>query len=72
MSTDMAPLKETFGDRVREIRTSKQITQAELARRVGIHQPVLCDLEKGRHSATLATVERIASALGVTPSELIS
>lgn len=68
----MARLKATFGDRVREIREAKKITQAELARRIGIHQPVLCDLEKGRHSATLQTVERIATALGVTASDLVS
>ena len=65
-------LQKTFADRVRETRVAKNITQAELAKRTGIHQPVICDLEKGRHAPTLSTVERIAIALGVTASELVS
>jgi len=68
----LAQLQRDFGERVRQIRTEKGWTQAELSGRLGWHQPVLCDLEKGRHAATLETVERMARALDVAPAELMS
>lgn len=69
---NMAQLQLDFGARVRSIRVDKGWTQAELSERLGWHQPVLCDLEKGRHAATLETVERVASVLGVSPADLVA
>ena len=60
-----------FGARVRELREQLGLTQVELADKADMYQPDLCDLEKGRHSPTLETVGRIASALGVEPSDLL-
>jgi transcriptional regulator with XRE-family HTH domain len=67
MSTDMA-LKETFAERLRAARVASGKTQAEVAAEAGIHQPDLCDLEKGRHAPTLPTIEKLALSLGVEPS----
>lgn len=69
MST--AYLQHTFGERVKAARLKRGWTQAELSERLDWHQPVLCDLEKGRHAATLETVQKIANALGVQPSDLM-
>jgi transcriptional regulator with XRE-family HTH domain len=72
MSTDMASdLQVSFGERVRARRLKLGLTQAELAEMLEIHRPDLCDLEKGRHAATLATVEKIAKVLKVQPKTLI-
>ncbi len=65
-------LQLVFGQRVREERERIGMTQAELARRCRIHQPTLCDLEKGRHAATLETVEKIAIVLRVPSVALLT
>jgi len=72
MSTVASDLQFVFGQRIRAERERQGISQAELARRLDMHQPDLCDLEKGRHSATLETVERIAIQLAVPPSTLLN
>lgn len=72
MATDMASnLQTTFGERVCSRRKVLGLTQAELAERIGIHQPDLCDLEKGRHAPSLATVEKIAKALDISAASLL-
>jgi len=68
----MANLKKTFGERVRETRAAKNLSQAELAEKAKMHQSDLCDIEKGRHAPTLVTVDRLATALDVPPALLIS
>ena len=65
-------LQVTFGERVRQRRIALGWTQAELAARLDMHQPDLCDLEKGRHAPTLETVEKLAAALDVTPDTLVT
>ena len=65
-------LQKTFGEQVKCRRISLGMTQADLAEKAGIHRPDLSDLENGRHSPTLETVEKIAKALGVPPKCLVS
>lgn len=61
----------TFGERVCARRQVLGLTQCQLAEKIGIHQPDLCELEKGRRSPNLATVEKIAAALDVTAADLL-
>jgi transcriptional regulator with XRE-family HTH domain/predicted RNase H-like HicB family nuclease len=49
---------------VRWARRRAGISQAELARRAGLSQPVVARLEDPDHNPTLATLERVAAALG--------
>jgi transcriptional regulator with XRE-family HTH domain/predicted RNase H-like HicB family nuclease len=49
---------------VRWARLRAGISQAELARRAGLSQPVVARLENPDHNATVATLERVAAALG--------
>lgn len=65
-------LQLVFGQRVRAERERKGLSQAELAKLLDIHQPDLCDIEKGRHAPTLETVEKIALKLDVSPTTLLS
>jgi DNA-binding XRE family transcriptional regulator len=46
-------------------RTKSGLSQAEVARRMGIPQPAIVRLEAGTHSPTLTTLARYASAIGV-------
>lgn len=64
-------LQLTFGERVKSRRTILGMTQVDLAEKIGIHRPDLSDIENGKHSPTLETVEKVAKALGVPPSSLV-
>ncbi|WP_395015326.1 helix-turn-helix domain-containing protein [Dongia sp.] len=60
-----------FGDRVREIRDQKNVTQEELARRVDLSRTSITNIEKGRQRVLLHQVVEIASALDVNVRELM-
>lgn len=62
----------TLGRRMRELRVAAGLTQAELARRTGIHRPNIARVEAGRHTPSLETVARIAHAIGVSPTRVLS
>ena len=51
---------------VRSARESCGLTQHELALRMGSTQSTVARWETGAHQLTLATLDRIANALGVT------
>ena len=61
----------SVGRRVRELRTKAGMTQAELARRTGIHRPNNARVESGRHMPSLETVARLAEALGTSPARIL-
>ncbi len=46
-------------------RTEARLSQAAVARRMGVPQPTIVRLEAGTHSPTLTTLARYASAIGV-------
>lgn len=54
--------------RIREARQKAGLTQDELAAKSGLLQSHICRLEKGQHSPTAVTLEKIAQALGVDAS----
>lgn len=55
-----------LGQRIAAQRLANGLTQAELARRVGIRRPTLNRIERGHQQAYFDTVCRIARELGVT------
>ena len=72
MSIDVASeLQRTFGERVCARRKRLGWSQAILAEKLEMHQPDVCDLEKGRHAPTLETVEKVAGILGVPAKSLL-
>jgi transcriptional regulator with XRE-family HTH domain len=61
----------TIALRLRELRDRKGWSQAELARRAGVHNSVVNRAERGETSLTLATLDKLAKALGVSPRSLL-
>jgi transcriptional regulator with XRE-family HTH domain len=61
----------TIALRLRELRDRKGWSQAELARRAGLHNSVVNRAERGESSLTLATLDKLAKALGVSPRSLL-
>jgi DNA-binding XRE family transcriptional regulator len=62
----------TLGRRLRELRLAAGLTQAELARRTGIHRPNIARVEAGRHTPSLETLARLAQAIGVSTTRVLS
>ena len=60
-----------LGARIRELRLAAGLTQAELARRTGIHRPNIARVEAGRHTPSLETLARLASAIGVPTTRVL-
>lgn len=65
-------LARVFGDNLRRRRRELGMTQADLSAVTGIHAPDISDLEQGKRSPNLATIARIAEALSLPPSQLLS
>jgi transcriptional regulator with XRE-family HTH domain len=63
---------QAFGHVVRNLRTERGITQAELAERLGLGRTSVTNLESGTQNPPLSLLPEIAHALGVDPTELIS
>ena len=67
MSSEM---RRVFGKRVRCMRQRRGISLRGFALMIGIDKGFLVDIEYGRKSPTLDTIEKIASGLGVKTSDL--
>lgn len=63
-------LNEIIMDRLKAARKNQELTQAELAKLVGLNRNAVSFYECGRNSPTLDTIEDIMTALGITPKEL--
>ena len=58
--------------RIREIRKSRKMTLEQLAGQVLVSTPHMSEVERGLKNLNNHLLERIAAALGVAPSDLIS
>jgi transcriptional regulator with XRE-family HTH domain len=64
------PLR-SLGERVREVRENLGLSQAEVAERAGVSSGLVGQIERGEVQPSLATLEALAAALGVSPCFLI-
>ncbi|MHC1588666.1 MAG: helix-turn-helix transcriptional regulator [Methermicoccaceae archaeon] len=55
---------------MKELRARYNMTQAELAKKVGVRRETLVFLEKGRYNPSLLLAHRIAKALDSTIEEV--
>lgn len=65
------PLYQLFGNRVRELREERNVTQEELARRVDLSRTSITNIEKGRQRILLHQLVDIAAALDAKPQDLM-
>jgi DNA-binding XRE family transcriptional regulator len=61
-----------LGQRLRALRLAAGLTQAELARRTGIHRPNIARVEAGRHTPSLETLARLAAAIGISTTRVLA
>ncbi len=64
--------RKPFGMAVKTWRRRLDISQAELARRMGLQRTYVCDIERGARNPCLETIEKLARALGISIAGLFS
>jgi transcriptional regulator with XRE-family HTH domain len=60
-----------FGRRLREVRVGVGLSQDRLAERARVHPTAIGRMERGGREPRLATILRLARALGVRPGVLV-
>ena len=58
------------GERLRELRRIRRATLRQIADRSGLSESFLSQVERGRSSASIASLRKIAEALGVSMADL--
>jgi transcriptional regulator with XRE-family HTH domain len=61
-----------LGRAIRDLRADLDISQEELAHRSGMHRTYLGGIERGERNPSYTNILRIADALDVSASELLS
>jgi transcriptional regulator with XRE-family HTH domain len=61
-----------FGRRLVELRKGRQLTQAQLAEKIGISRGMIAYYESWAKNPTLEAVQKVADFFGVSPDTLIT
>jgi transcriptional regulator with XRE-family HTH domain len=68
----MSSLVQNFGLGVRQLREAQGWSQERLAEHSNLNRSYVGEIERGVVIASLVTVEKLAAALQLTPSELLT
>lgn len=60
-----------FGEKVRELRKEKGLSQEDLSFKADLHRTYIGMIERAEKNITLINIEKIAKALEVQPDELL-
>ena len=60
----------TFRTRIKELRVRYELTQDDLAKKVGVRRETILYLEKGKYNPSLSLAHEIAKALKTTIDDL--
>ncbi|TML56010.1 MAG: helix-turn-helix domain-containing protein, partial [Actinobacteria bacterium] len=61
-----------LGERLRAVRQLRRLTLREVATAAGVSESFVSQLERGRSSASVATLQRLAAAVGIEISDLFA
>jgi len=67
----MAEISTKLGQNLKRIRAKKGMSQGDISRAVDVHRAYVSGIENGKRNPTLATIQKLANALGVSVSELL-
>lgn len=60
-----------IGETIKNLRTKNNLTQSELAEKIGIARASLCQIERGTRTISLPLGKQIADVFGCTVDDLI-
>ena len=63
-------ITETLGQRIRELRNNKGISQEKFALSIGMDRTYFASVEAGKRNISIVNIEKIAHGLDVSVSEL--
>jgi transcriptional regulator with XRE-family HTH domain len=61
-----------FGERVREVRKEKGLSQEKLANKADLHRTYIGMIERAEKNITLSNIEKIANALQISINNLFN
>lgn len=68
----MKAVAKQFGEKIRNLRLARNLSQEELAFKAGVHRTYLGGIERGERNPSLKNIMAIANALEVTLVQLFS
>jgi transcriptional regulator with XRE-family HTH domain len=63
--------RKLFGNRLRELRTQRKLSQEKLAELADLHRNYVGGIERGERNVALVNIVKLAHALAVRPAKLI-
>ncbi len=60
-----------IGDRIRDLRTDRKLTQAQLGEACGLHRTFIGSVERGERNVAVLSLRRIAKSLRVSIAHLV-
>ena len=67
----MDKISEQLGKNMKRIRAKKGMSQGDIARALEVDRGYISNIENGKKNPTLATIQKLANALGVSANELL-
>jgi len=67
----MDKISEQLGKNMKRTRAKKNMSQGDIARALEVDRGYISNIENGKKNPTLATIQRLANALGVSADELL-
>ena len=65
------PVVVYIGEKLREVRTRRLLTQDELAQKAGVSQSTIANIERDNAEPQFRTIRKLAKALDIDPTELL-
>jgi len=72
LKREVKDMRKVLADRLFELRTDADLSQARLAEIAGVDRKTINRIENGHFSPALDTIVRLSVALGITPSTLLA
>jgi transcriptional regulator with XRE-family HTH domain len=72
LKRDVKDMRSVLADRLFELRTNADLSQARLAEIAGVDRKTINRIENGHFSPALDTIVRLSVALGIAPSALLA
>lgn len=67
----MDKISAQLGQNMKRIRAKKKMSQGDIARSLEVDRGYISNIENGKKNPTIATIQKLANALGVSADELL-
>lgn len=67
----MDKISEQLGKNMKRIRAKRGMSQGDIARALEVDRGYISNIENGKKNPTIATIQKLANALGISSSELL-